>query len=412
VEKKKRNIKRKNIKGGVIMEKRYNKYIQKETMTKILYSDKDTKKTSRRLFDCSHAYNHFIKIKHDNKTVDIKVRNIQDKNGNNKVYKHFSNLIKCGSSMLCPICSARLSQGKGEQIKDLMEQVYEKKHMGFFIVLTVKHSSKDSLEETYERLYNIYRLMLKSRQWKNIADANQFETVSRGLEITISIDKEKKNINYHPHFNLLITSPKVEENRSIQDNLELSKEIYEIYNKLYMKYYGDSLLVPYFSEKEDKVIIKGSVVVSHNFKPEYLTKWGIDSELTSHSFKEGDTKKLTGLHPFQLLDIYNSEEIEISFKLFLKSKIIEYAKFVKGKRFFTLSPKLKKIYDIKSLKLTDEEILNEQEKMGDMFLEIMLVDWVEAKLTGKEKQELLLLKEKKESYDYIYKKIIEKLDKE
>jgi hypothetical protein len=395
---------------------KYNKYIQKETLSKLLLKSKtDTEffdKQSKRLYHCTHSFNHFLE---DEYTVDIKAVTFSDKNNVDKTYKHFSKLLKCKSSMMCPICSQSISIAKSNQLKDLKVEVEKKEHKMAFVVITVQHSYNEDLEDVYNRLADTYRKMVMTKNFKIFKEAYFIETISRGLEITVSIKKNKDGTyskSYHPHLNLLFTIADNEE-KDLDECLNISNLIYNMFNSIYKKKYKKEIQKPYIgvNKSRKKAVIKGGIVYQEEFDVSYLSKWGIENEMTGHVFKVSekiDMLDLNGLHPFELLDLYINKTIDNKLKVLLYLMIKEYVKFVYKKRFFSLSPKLRELYKVSSLKMTDEELIENQEKMGELFYKINYQDWGVMNLSGKEKQEILLLESRKETTEYIVNKLKER----
>lgn len=391
--------------------KKYNKFLQKDTLVNILYKkglvlEKENYeynnfyyKQGKRIKSCTHQINHFLK----QENVEIKENIIKNKN-----YKHFSNLLKCKSSMNCPVCSERLAMAKSEDINTLKEIIKQKGDSVGFIVLTVQNNFDESLQEIANRLEKTYRGFIMSKPFKSLKKELKITSISRGLEITVAI--KNRRVKFHPHYNLFITfEGKIPNN--IEFNLEVSNRIYNIYNKYYLKYYNKKLRKPYIDKgKNGNIVVKGGVSFMSDFSASYLTKWGIETELTGGVFKTIDIKNLNnlelkGLHPFQLLDLYRIIKDE-KMKTIIFNKYLDYFNYVYRKRFFTFSTVLKKLYpEFKNR--TDEEALEDMERTGSLFFKIKNEIWEFINLTGEEKQEILSIDNVIDLEEYITTKVVE-----
>lgn len=276
---------------------------------------------------------HAIRFCLSRPTGVIKVhRNIKD----GKAF--YTGLQTCGSVWDCPVCSAKISYQRGEELRSGINNWLAGGGYVVMVTFTVSHDLSNSLKELSTVLTNAIRFVHSGAPWKRIS--NKYDIVG---SVTATEVLFNKNSGWHFHKHQLLFF------RKELNNLELEKWIYARYEK-YLELAG------YYSR--DGIGVKVSNPVQYSGElPEYLTKWGLDAELTAVNNKDSG-----GLTPFELLDDPD-----------LYSRYIEYSKTMIGKRRLTWSKGLRLILGLQENELTDEQLSEAVESILDQSVELIII---------------------------------------
>tara|TARA_B110000046_G_C12962156_1_gene385031 strand:+ start:84 stop:1334 length:1251 start_codon:yes stop_codon:yes gene_type:complete len=145
-----------------------------------------------------------------NKDIDI----VKGEKGN--VYP--TNLQKCASVWLCPVCLIKLNKHKLEWLKQTLEHHSESKRKMSFNTLTIQHKRYSRLEDTMEQLQSLYRAVYKNRKLQSLKKEHQIEWIYT-MEITYGAN------GWHPHFHFAVVSKA--DNSSIKEFNNLFKSLYK-----------------------------------------------------------------------------------------------------------------------------------------------------------------------------------------
>lgn len=286
-----------------------------------------------------------------------------------EVWKHlktdkafYNGLLVCGSVWTCPVCAAKISERRRQELNKAFElHRTDKKHIAL-LTLTFSHKKTDKLKETLKKFSSAMIKFRSGKRYQKIREKMGLIGTVRAFEITYGSN------GFHPHAHLALFYTN-------DINLDLMKyEMFDLWKKACNKFglttlQGVGLDLQNGSEAD-----------------EYLSKygtWGLDKELSKSHVKKGKKGSMT---PFDFLrEIYNSGDT-IYFALFK-----EYAEALKGKRQLQWSPGLKSHFLIGEK--TDEEVAKETIEQADL---LGLIDYQTWKFILKYEKRTLLL-------DYIEK---------
>jgi len=337
---------------------------------------KDLKAIGKSLCKCGKN----LHFSNTSETVEV----LENENGTRRI----RGTMSCGNNASCPVCAFRLSVIRGNQLSELFTAGREHNRSHIMAVVTTQHQAGDSLKETLNEVVAMSRYIFNSRRWKKFREETGCRFAHGGLECTLSLINSK--INWHPHKNYIFDFDwdlfEVAKRCGVSTQLELRMYISTMMFELGEKYLKKikskkKLQKPYTEEKDGKTNIKGAMSASCDFQDTYITKWGMGAEMTAGVQKKSD-KFLKGLHPFQLLDMIDRENTEISEPM--KRQCIEaFQEFVvafRGKWWFYFGKGAVAFYnenfDTKIKVKDDVEELNSGEDDGaDVLLTMDDIDW-------------------------------------
>ena len=296
-------------------------YLEKRRQKKLLsnaefklkeQNDSKIKKINQSLCSCGRDP-HFMNL---DKNVEIK----EKKNGK----KHLKGLKSCGNNAACPDCAAKLSSIRGNQLKELMTVGRENGRSYIQVTTTIPHKPKESLFDTLPQVEEMSTYIFRRDEWKQFKDITKCRFVHGGLENMVSF--KNGQVDWHPHKNYLldfdISINEVMKALDKSSEIELCFYISELMTNLGQKYLDlkkidKRLLDVHYdvNKKTNNPVIKGGVVAVAEFKDDYITKWGLDAEMTAGIYKngrfdgsideEGQLKK--SFHPHMLLEFIDKD---------------------------------------------------------------------------------------------------------
>jgi len=242
---------------------------------------------------------------------------------------YYDGLIKCHSVWDCPHCSGIIAKNRRHEIGLAITQWRLMGGKVKLITYTVRHNKNDKLKDVKEIVNEGYRFSKSGAPYQRLKENYKIE----GSIVT-------NEINYSDVFGWHYHRHEIVFYKSELDFKGFEEVIYKRYYK-YLSNNGFSALPGIgvnVSEKEGDL-------------SDYLTKWGLENEITSN--KESYSKT-----PFQLLD--NEEDLEL---------FIEYSRVMLGKRRITWSRGLKDVFNLKDL--SDEEVIENENDPGDEIVTII-----------------------------------------
>lgn len=276
-------------------------------------------------------------------TVNIKHNLQKDSYG-------FRNLETCASVWMCPVCAAKISEKRRVELVSGISNWHDHSGSVVMMTLTVQHSLHTPFKKTLAELQTAYRSFLMSNPVKRIFDQLGVVGRIRALETTYGEN------GWHPHFHVLMFVK--------SDDIRLLTVQGMLLDQWKMACKRRGIKTP---NEHGLKLHDGSYAAA------YVSKWGIESEMTKGHIK----KSKTGYSPFDLarfdLGIYGGDakplasgEAKILFK--------EYAYCMKGKRQLVWSDGLRQLLGLKAEK-TDQELVDEIEEQEVLFVAIPLEMW-------------------------------------
>lgn len=291
-----------------------------------------------------------------NASADVGVFRV--KNGSNA---RFSGISTCGSVWHCPVCAAKITEARREELQEAMVSHVTQEGAAYLLTLTFPHEADHPLQELMDRFAKALKTFKESDTYKRIlgkdGSASRLGSV-RSLEVTVSLEN-----GWHPHTHDLIFCARngLEEQMfdgglrmDAEGNLDSSpiQELKSAWVKqLFRAGLGEQSKLTWMMER-------GLNVRGGEYAAQYIAKfgrderWGASSELTRPHSKIGAAYEeggITHFTPFQLLTwAMNGDGWAVH-------RFREYADIFQGKRMLSWSPRLKR-----SLLGTDIEESDEQ----------------------------------------------------
>lgn len=270
---------------------------------------------------------------------------------------HYGGLLVCGSVWMCPLCAAKISERRRDELARAISRHIEQQGTVFMATYTVSHSRFDNLSVLLQAFLRA-RKRLKQGEYaqKRKQDYGIIGTISV-LEVTWSALN-----HWHPHSHELIFTLAGEKDigdMTYEDTVRHAWRRAAAHEGLRMNAHGYKLDTTY-----------GAVAdYISKFGHEPLgTPWGVEAEMTKGHLKQGrgQVKHHT---PFGLLyQVYlGHEEVIPIFQ--------EYARWFKGKHQLTWSHGLRARLLGDEEEKTDEELAAEQREDAVLLGRLSRAQW-------------------------------------
>lgn len=268
----------------------------------------------------------------------------------------FSGVATCGSVWHCPVCAAKITEARREELSRAMVAHVTAGGLAFLLTLTFPHEADHPLPELLEHFPKALRLFKSCAEYKRILGKNgtagRIGSV-RSLEVTIG-----QANGWHPHtHDLIFAGQYCFADAAIDANGNLSSPEIDRLKAAWVECLIKSGLGT--TSKLAWMMEHALNVRGGQHAAEYIAKfgrderWGASSEMTRPHAKVG-TASIGGdaLHftPFQLLLWAANGDG------WAAHRFREYAEAFTGKRMLSWSPRLKRILLGDDLEQSDEEI--------------------------------------------------------
>jgi len=101
-------------------------------------------------------------LQHDKESVEVMVAQ-GDEQGS-----CYQGLQNCGSVWLCPVCAAKASEIRRQELNELLAWAREHGHTPVMVTSTCRHKKRDSLEAQLEGMKEARRKMRQWRKWRDV----------------------------------------------------------------------------------------------------------------------------------------------------------------------------------------------------------------------------------------------------
>ena len=250
----------------------------------------------------------------------------------------YHGLMACGSVWTCPVCAAKIAERRRLELKQAIEAAKLKGFGVYFVTLTIPHGVGDDLHQLLANL---------SASLKRMSQDQHFRRIKKRLGIEIEGFIRAQEVTYgdngwHPHFHMIVFTP----DRSLSCSV-LQQAYSEGWRSACVKS-GIPEPDPYY----------GCTVQDGSRAANYVSKWGIEDEMTKSHVKQG---KCSGFTPWGLLRAVldgNAPEIapEPAAALFRL-----YAHAFKGRRQLHWSVGLRAKLLPEQVELSDQQIVERPE---------------------------------------------------
>lgn len=246
----------------------------------------------------------------------------------------YHGLMSCGRVWHCPICAAKISEKRRVELKNAIGFAKEKKLGIHFVTLTFPHGISDDLEEITKMMSKAYGKLSSGKhsikmKLKNLNPNNTFHGFIRAVEVT-----HGKN-GFHPHVHMIV----------ITDGSVTRDVMQCVYCESWMRACRlAGLPIP---SKEH-----GCTVKDGSFASDYVSKWGLEEEMTKANQKKTKSK---GMTPWGLLKCVLEGDDSVYTPEYASNLFRVYARVFKGKRQLFWSVGLRKFLSLGS-EASDQEL--------------------------------------------------------
>ena len=253
---------------------------------------------------------------------------------------HYGNLVRCGSVWHCPVCAVQISEKRKKELQLAMANFEKMGGSVYLMTLTNSHNVGDNLAALLEGQKKALKYFWSDRKSKEML--SYLGKVGHIIATEVTYGEN----GWHPHYHVLMFFSK---------SVDLA---------FFKTFFADCWLhcckkakLPLPSHKHGLDFQDGS------YAQNYISKWGLEDEMTKGHLKKG---RVNGLTPFDLLrqSVENSEYE----KLFQ-----QYAISFKGKRQLFWSKGLKNLLGI--FEQTDEQLAEETEQVAVELRDLALQIW-------------------------------------
>ncbi|MEN8425050.1 protein rep [Acinetobacter junii] len=249
---------------------------------------------------------------------------------------HYGNVQICGSIWSCPVCAKQITQQRRLELKEGIDR-WKTAFNGsvYLLTLTFSHSPDQSLKSNLEGLKKAMKRFYETTRVQSIFKHLGVAHKIKGFEVTYGLN------GWHPHHHVLLLASY--HNLKFKD---YRSELSELWIKACVR-----------SGLNSPSMQHGLDIRNGFYADQYVSKWGLEDELTKGHIKKG---KNGGLTPFDLLNL-SIDDFEVFGKK--PSKLFqEFAISVKGSRQLVWSRGLKNLLQIADK--TDQELAEETDKQS------------------------------------------------
>lgn len=241
---------------------------------------------------------------------------------------HYSNVQRCGSIWTCPVCAAQISEGRRQELKAAIDKWTTEGGAVYLLTLTNPHHYGDNLDELLAGQRKALAYLWGDRKPKEMLKALGKVGHIIATEVTHGVN------GWHPHYHILLFFQKRVDQESLRSFLATQ------WQNCCAK---SGLKVP--------TIEHGCDVRDGTYAQQYVSKWGLEDELTKGHTKKGLNGSST---PWDLLRA-SEAGCKRSGRLFQ-----QFAAAFKGKRQLHWTRGLKALLLVNEK--TDEELATETDK--------------------------------------------------
>lgn len=256
---------------------------------------------------------------------------------------YYRGLAKCGSGWICPVCGAKISEARRQELK----QAAASGCSTILLTLTLQHNRRDPLEEVLGALLSASRRLRSGRKYQALEARYSIVASASALEFTYSQEH-----GWHAHRHILLFSQKAQSEINIQ---ALEAELSERWCAMLAKQgkYGSE----FYALKAQ---------LGEEASAGYIAKWGAAEELTKSQSKQVQGGSYS---VWQLLE--QAEQGE----LWAVAAFREYAHCVKGKHALTWSKGARQLFNLGEEK-SDQELAKEEEPAAELVHRLSREEWI------------------------------------
>lgn len=268
----------------------------------------------------------------------------------------FSGLQCCGSSWLCPVCAAKVSERRRVELSGAVTSWHKQSslHRVLLVTFTLQHNASEPLADVLSGL-KLARAAIVSGRWaQQFKAAHGIAGMVRSLEITHGLN------GWHPHLHVLYFVEKAVDIIGFERELSASWRNALANHGRYATYSAGVNVK--FSDSE-----LSEYIAKHGREPK---KWTVSHEVAKAGSK---LARSGGRSPWQILYDYVHGESKVQ-RLRDARLFITYATHFKGERSLTWSRGLRALLAL-GAELTDEEIAAKPEEGAYLLASLGPLAW-------------------------------------
>jgi hypothetical protein len=282
--------------------------------------------------------------------------------GRPEIHKHdngipyYKNLITCGQVWVCPVCAAKISARRQQE---LARGIRLFDGTVFMATFTMQHNSSDNLKSLVLDLNEGYKDLKVGKWWQNFERRWGIVGSVAALELTHS-DKSGDHPHKHTLFFSILPVGDL-------DRAKIRSELSEHFTNAMSKH-GRYVSAQYGVRVEKGL---GTLTDGDEALKLYVGKWGLSMEIT-HGMSKGTRSKDGEMHysPWEMLELAGEGNGQA------KDWWLEYAKAIKGTKQLVWSHGLRERLGLPKTQKTDIELSREEQLPGDTFLaQLTYEDW-------------------------------------
>lgn len=269
---------------------------------------------------------------------------------------HYTGLQTCSSVWACPVCAAKIAERRRAELLSAMCVHQANGGNVHLLTLTVPHQRGDVLKELLDQQAKALKRFWNDRVTKVVLAEMGYLGQVRALEVTHG-RKNLFNNGWHPHFHvLLFTGVGADAKAStLYQRHQWQLALYEVWAKA-CEYAG-----------------LGTPSLQHGLKLDngkkasnYVTKWGLEDEMTKAHLKKG---RAGGETPFDFLRAVADDSSDKQAAALFR----EFVHAFKGKRQLGWSKGLKKALAVENV--SDEELAERAEEEAELMGYLTYEQW-------------------------------------
>jgi Replication protein len=265
---------------------------------------------------------------------------------------HYSGLQTCSSVWACPVCAAKVAERRRAELLSAIAVHKARGGSVHLITLTSPHQRGDVLAKLLEQQSKAIKRFWNDRVTKAVMVEMGYVGQVRALEVTHG-RKSAKNNGWHPHFHVLLFTGVGTD--SVQQRMDWQLRLHGVWARACS-----------YAELGVPSLEHGLKLDNGQKASSYVTKWGLEDEMTKSHIKKG---RAGGETPFDFLRALSQDSSDTQAAALFR----EFVEAFKGKRQLVWSKGLKKSLAVEDV--TDEQLVTEALEKSILLGDITLSQW-------------------------------------
>lgn len=260
---------------------------------------------------------------------------------------HYAGLETCGSVWACPVCAAKIAEGRRAEVAELMRRHLDAGGGAYMAAFTIPHHVFQRAGELREAVTGNWRKLTSGAPWQRLRARYGLVGIVRALEVTHGTN------GWHPHLHCLFLTEK-----------PLNPWDANKFGQAMFLRWRDKIRRAGFGECT-ATIWRFEEVARPEDATNYVAKWGADSEIAKANAKHA---RAGGRSPWQLLadSIRGNRQAGRLFRA--------YAEAFKGARHLTWSRGLRERYGLRG-EAADAELAAQLPEPAELVGALRSKDW-------------------------------------